>query len=53
VEVAPTVDPAPMFAASMVEKMSPGPSRRLATKKSEAPRRRRPIQRPSAMSATE
>ena len=52
-EVAPTVEPAPMLAASMVEKMSPGPSRRPATKKSDAPRTRRPIHRPNAISATE
>src|SRR5215475_9384938 len=35
-----------MFAASIVEKMSPGPRRRPATKKSVVPETRRPIQRP-------
>ena len=50
---APTVEPAPMLAASIVEKIRPGPSRRLATKKSGAPRTRRPIQSPSAISARE
>ena len=52
-DVAPTVDPAPIFPASIVAKMSPGPSRRPATKKSDAPRTRRPIHRPIAISASE
>src|SRR5712691_9336214 len=51
--VAPTVDPPPMFAASMVEKMSPGPSRRPATKKSFVPETRRPIHRPRPMRSAE
>ena len=51
--VAPTVDPAPILAASIVEKISPGPSRRPATKKSSVPRTRRPSQRPSAINASE
>jgi hypothetical protein len=42
-----------MFAASIVAKMRPGPSCRPATKKSPAPRTRRPIQAPNAMSASE
>src|SRR5947207_13542126 len=53
IPVAPTVDPAPMLAASIVEKIRPGPRLRPATKKSDALRTRRPIQRPSAISATE
>src|SRR5439155_13604145 len=52
-DVAPTVEPAPMFAASIVEKTSPGPRRRPATKKSEAPATLRPIHRPSPISASE
>ena len=50
--VAPTVDPAPMLAASIVEKMRPGPSCRPATKKSDAPRTSAD-QRPSTISASE
>src|SRR5712691_10557130 len=51
--VAFTVEPAPMFAASIVEKIRPGPSCRPATKKSDAPRTRRPIQRPNPMRRAE
>jgi hypothetical protein len=51
--VAPTVDPAPMFAASIVEKIRPGPSCRPATKKSFVPDTRRPIHKPSPTSSTE
>ena len=41
VPAAPTDEPAPMLAASSVLKISPGPIRRPATKKSLVPRRRR------------
>jgi hypothetical protein len=51
--VALTVEPAPMFAASMVEKISPGPSWRPATRKSALVCTRRPIQSPSAISPSE
>src|SRR5262245_33632929 len=51
--VAPTVEPAPIFAASIVENMRPGPKRRLATKKSDELRTRRPIHSPSAIRDSE
>ena len=50
---APTVVPAPMLAASIVENRSGADSLRPATKKSALPRTARDIQRPSAMNATE
>src|SRR5438445_11494488 len=51
--VAFTVEPAPIFAASIVEKIRPGPSWRPATKKSLAPRTRRPTTTPTVISAAE
>src|SRR5207244_11662583 len=51
--VAPIVDPPPMFAARNVAKISPGPSRRPATKKSLDPRTLRLIHTPSATCAAE
>src|SRR5262245_2607859 len=51
--VAPIVDPPPMLAARHVAKISPGPRRRPATKKSPDPRTRRLIHRPSAICASE
>ena len=42
-----------MLAASIVEKIRPGPSRRPATKKSCVVRTRRPIHRPRAICAAE
>ena len=50
---APTVDPAPMFAASIVANSSSAGRARPATKKSRGPRTRRPIHAPSATSPTE
>src|SRR5262245_45757688 len=47
-DVAPTVELAPMLAARNVEKISPGPNPRPATKKSAA-FARRPIHTPTAM----
>src|SRR5207253_2625637 len=49
----PPIDPAPRFAASIVEKMRPGPSVRPATKKSPAPRTRRPMYKPIPINASE
>ena len=49
---APTVEPAPMLAASTVENSSGAVSVRPATKKSLLPRTRRAIHRPTAVSAT-
>ena len=50
---APTVEPAPMLAATMVEKSRPGPSARPATKKSPLVFTRRPIHRPTATCRTQ
>ena len=49
---APTVEPAPMLAARNVAKTSNGGRRRPATKKSDAPRTRRPIHSPTASCST-
>lgn len=49
---APTVEPAPMLAASTVEKSSGAVSVRPATKKSLLPRTSRPIHRPMPVRPT-
>ena len=50
---APIVEPAPMFAASNVANIRPGPSARPATKKSLDPFSRRATHTPSAICASE
>jgi hypothetical protein len=50
---APTVEPAPIFAASIDTKISPEPSDRPATKKSLLSRTKRDANNPSAITPTE